>query len=236
MKKSGFSVAGLIVFIFGAVILALAFFLLAPLFVNSPADYCFSCISVSLVYIMYFLPFFVGSMNSDIATLAVSGTIYYRGVVAYTVVSVVNIILTFLILPLPLSIVIQGVALFILLIRIFAALFTKSHIEYATSSEEQTKSLVMELRSKAARLISLTAGLDRSNAVRVRAEKLAEDMRYLSPGTTAQARELERKLITVLDTILMDGALTSVEPGASEPLLRKFNDFDVLYRERKGIH
>ncbi len=236
MNKQGISVAGLIIFIFGALVLGAAFALLAPLFLFAQAKYIFACISVSTAYIMYFLPMFAGGIRGSFANLAVSGTIYYRGVVAYTALTVANVVLAFFVLPLPLSIVVQGVGLFILLIRVCAALFTKDHINSTERSEEATRALVTALRDKAGSLTALTAALDRSDPLRIRAEKLAENMRYLSPAASAQARELERRLTTILDTILMDGALRTQNAAANASLMKKFDDFDAVYRERKSIH
>ena len=208
MNKQGISIAGLIVFIFGALVLAAAFALLAPLFLFAQAKYCFSCISVSTAYIMYFLPVFAGGIRGSFANLAVSGTLYYRAVAAYTALTVANVVLAFFVLPLPLSVVIQGVGLFIFLIRVCAALFTKEHINAAERSEEATRALVTELRGKAGSLTAVTAALDKANPLRVRAERLAENMRYLSPATSAQAHELERRLAVILDTILRTACWT----------------------------
>ena len=236
MKKRAFSAAGLIIFIAGALVLAFAFLMLSPLFAFRQAEYIFSCISVSLIYLAYFLPVLIGSFGGDIAGVAASGAIYYKGVSAYSAVTVIDIALTFVFMPLPLSIVIECVALFVLFIWVFMALLTKEHIDSSLRDENEIKSLVMELRSRAGRLASITAGLDRNNAIRVRAEKIAEDMRYLSPSNSGSARDFERKLLAILDAILMEGAVSSGEGVITASLQNKFNEFDVLYRERKSMN
>lgn len=234
MNKRNLSTAGLVIFVIGALILILAFLMLSPLFPDKQPQYVFSCISVSLIYLAFFLPTFFGPLRGSAASLAASGTVYYKGLTTYTVISVANIVLAFILFPLAVSVVIQCATLFVLLIWIFMAIVTKNHIDSTTQDEEIKKSVVMQLRSRAAKLTAITAGLDASNDVRVHAEKIAEDMRYLSPGNTAEARDLERRLLTMLDAILMDGNLASGYPA--KPLSDKFNDFDAIYRERKNIN
>lgn len=236
MNKRTFSLAGLIIFIIGVPVLASAFLLLSPFFLDKQAEYIFSCVCVSLIYLAFFLPVFIGSLRGNIAGVAVSGTVYYKGATIYSVITAADIVLVFTFLPIAVAIAAECVALFVLIIWIFMALLTKGHIDNSLRDEEIKKSLVMELRSKSDRLVSMTSVLDKSNTLRVRAEKIAENMRYLSPGNSTEARDLERRLMTILDTILMDGSLTSAEGVPSDPLLNKFNDFEVLYRERKSMH
>lgn len=236
MKKSELSITGLIVFIFGALVLVVAWILLSPFFPDTQDKFTFSCISVLLVYGLYFLPMFLAPFRGDPAGIAVSGTVYYKGVSGYTLVSAANIFFLFRFFPLAVSIVIQCAALFVLLIWAFMALFSKAHVDSSLQAEESKKSMLMDLRDKAKRLAAMTSGLEKNAPARVLAEKIAEDMRYLSPSDTSAARDLERRLLAKLDAILMDSSLTSGVDFISDSLQSKFSEFDTLYKERKNIY
>ncbi|MGN1340912.1 MAG: hypothetical protein ACI4WS_11515 [Oscillospiraceae bacterium] len=235
MKKREISVLGLILFILGIAVLAVVFFMLGPLFEDNSSGYIFSCISVLVLYLAVFLPIMLGLFRGGVATAAASGSVYYKGLATYGVISLANIVLALTIFPLGISIAIQCVALFVFVIWIFMAVATKSHIESTLQDEEQKKSLVMELRSKSGRLSALAAGLDKGSSIRVSAEKLAENMRYLSPGNTKEEHDLERRMLAVLDSILIDGYFVSGGYQSPETLEGKFRDFDILYRQRKNM-
>lgn len=235
MRKSNFSVGRLILFIAGIVILAFAFVMLAPLFEYTRAQYAFSCVSVSLLYLASFMPVLLGSLNGRFAAAAASAAVYFKGLIIYGVITIADIVLAFTVLPLSAAIVIQAVALFVFFVWLFMALATKSHIESTRRDEEIKKSPVMELRSKAQKLSALAAGLDKGNSVRVSSEKIADNMRYLSPGNTKNEHELEHKMLAVLDSIIADSYFFSEGGLPSASLESKFKDFDALYRERKNM-
>lgn len=234
MKKNSIAVH-LIVFILGVAVLGVAFVLLSNLFMFNLFQYIFSCINVSLIYLAFFVPFISGALKGNIEASVIGGTIYYRGLMKYCTVSVANIVLGFVAIPLNIAIVIQGVALFVFVLWVIMANATKDHLESTYINEEIKKSPVMELRSYGTKLIALSAQLDKGNSIRIRSEKIAEDMRYLSPGNTVDEHDLEHKMLTVLDSIIEDSYFLSGGNGNTDSLEDKFRDFDVLYRERKNM-
>lgn len=235
MKRREYSAVRLILFILGIVVLAFAFLMLAPLFEDNRAQYVFSCVSVSLLYLAVFLPIVLGSLRGGVAAAAASGAVYFKGLITYCVISVADIALAFTVLPLSVAIVIQCVALFIFIVWLFMAVVTKSHIESSLQNEEIKKSPVMELRSRSLKLSSLAAGLDKGNSIRVSAEKIADNMRYLSPGNKEDAHDIERRMLAVLDSIIMDSYFASEGEQPTASLESKFKNFDALYRERKNM-
>ncbi len=235
MKKNEYSAVRLILFIAGIIVLAFAFVMLGPLFEHSRAQYVFACVSVSLLYLAVFLPIVLGSLEGGIAAASASGAVYYKGLMTYGFISVVDIALAFTILPLSIAIVIQAVALFVFIIWLLMAVVTKNHIESSLRDEEIKKSLVMELRSKSNKLSALTAGLDKGSSIRAGAEKIADNMRYLSPGNTDDQHEIERKMLVVLDSIIMDSYFASGGGLPTASLESKFSNFEALYRERKNM-
>lgn len=235
MKKNSISVS-FIVFVLGMAVLGAAFVLLSNLFMFNPFQYIFSCINVSLMYLAFFLPFIYGVLKGNIAASVIGGTVYYRGLMKYCTVSVANIVLGFIAIPLNIAILIQSVALFVFVLWVIMAIAAKGHLESAYRNEEIKKSPVMELRSCGAKLMALSARLDKDNSIRIQSEKIAEDLRYLSPGNTVDEHDLERKMLVVLDGIIKDGYFLSEGSGNVDLLEDKFRDFDVLYRERKNMH
>ncbi len=234
MKKS-YSALRLILFILGIIVLAFAFLMLGPLFENNRAQYVFACVSVSLMYLTFFLPVLLGSFKGGVAAIAASAAVYFKGLIIYSVISIADIALTFTVLPLGAAIAIQAVALFVLIIWLFMAFVSKDQIESSLHDEEIKKAPVMELRNKARRLSALAAGLDKGDSVRARAEKIADNMQYLSPGNTKNEHDIEYRMLAVLDSIITDSYFVSEGGRSAASLESKFKDFDALYRERKNM-
>ena len=235
MKKSEFSPVRLILFILGIIVLAFAFTMLAPLFEYKQKQYIFACVCVSLLYLAISIPILLISFKGGIAGTAVSGAVYYKGLSIYSVVTVADIALAFTVFPLVIAIVIQAIALFVLIIWLFMAIVSKNHIESSARTEEIKKAPVMELRSKAQRLSALAAGLEKGSSIRTASEKIADNMRYLSPGNTRAEHDLEYKMIATLDSIIADSYFVAGGGTPSASLESKFTDFEALYRERKNM-
>lgn len=235
MKKREYFAVGLILFILGIAVLAFAFVMLSPLFVYFRGEYIFSCVSVSLLYLAVFLPIVFGSFKGGVATIAASGAVYYKGLTIYGIISIADIVLAFTLIPLSVAIVIQSVAVFVFVVWLLMAIVTKDHIESSLRDEEIKKSPVMELRSRSRKLAAIAAGLDKGSSIRAGAEKIADDMQYLSPGNTDDAHDIERRMLAVLDSIIMDSYFASEEKGSTDSLESKFRNFDALYRERKNM-
>ena len=78
----------------------------------------------------------------------------------YALLSAVNIALVFVFMPLAVSIIIQCIALFVLLLWAFLGQVTKEHIDGSLRNEEVKKSVVTELRNRAAKLTAMTSSLE----------------------------------------------------------------------------
>lgn len=235
MKKREYSAVRLILFILGIVVLAFAFLMLGPLFEDNRAQYVFSCVSVSLLYLAASIPIVLGSLRGGVAAAAASGAVYFKGLITYGVITIADIALAFTVLPISVAIVIQAVAFFIFIVWLLMAFVTKNHIESSLRDEEAKKLPVMELRSKSQKLSALAAGLDKGNSIRVSAEKIADNMRYLSPGNTKNEHDLENRMLVLLDSIIMDSYFVSEGGLPTASLESKFKNFDALYRERKNM-
>ena len=236
MKNSRLSIAKVIIFVFGLGVLAVIFSLLAPIFDEKQEAYIFACACVSLVYLAIFLPLMLVSARGGIVSAFASGAVYYKGLAGFITVSLAAAVLALTILPLGIAIAAECIALFILLICVFASAFAKEHIENVQVNENIKKSVVEQLRSRAGRLKAKAAVLDPHSSVRIAAEKIAEDMRYLSPSDSPDAQDIERRMLAALDAILMDSFFVSGGSGSAEVIEGKLSLFDDLYRERKSIY
>ena len=225
----------MVAFVFGILTIVIAFLLLYPLFGFNQVAYIFTFSSILVAYILFFIPMFIAPFRGDAGGIAVSGGLYYKGLSIYIFVSIVDIVLAFMLMPFALYIIIQCIALFVFLLWVFMAQLAKEHIDGSLQAEEAKKSLIMELRNRSSKLIALTSTLENDNPNLINAKKIQENMRFLSPSDNPEARELDRRLLTALNNIISDPLLASSEGAQSDSLKRKFDEFDVLYRERKSI-
>ncbi len=235
MRKNEYMTAKLVVFFLGLAVLTVIAVVLAPIFVLRLGAYIFSCISIVSAYVAAFLPVLVSRFSGHIASAASGMAVYYRAMSTYATVTVINVaLLLFMILPVGIAIAIQCVALFVFIIWMFLALASTDHIDAVQQEEDEKKSLVVQLRSKADRLTAISSRVDNSNVCKA-VNSIAENMRYLSPGSSDEARDLERRMLVVLDTILMDSYFSG-DAGSLGSLESKLDDFNALYLERKNMY
>ncbi|MBQ8172102.1 MAG: hypothetical protein IJZ95_08955 [Oscillospiraceae bacterium] len=235
MRKNEYMIPRLVMFFLGLAVLGVIAMVTAPLFLDRIGVYIFTCISVVSVYVAGFLPVLVSRFRGQVASVASGMAVYYKAMSTYAFVTVINIVLLLvMILPVGISIAIQCVAAFVFLIWVILALVSKDHIDAVQQEENEKKSFVVELRSKADRLVAMTARVDNSG-VRAAVNNIAENMRYLSPGSSAEARDLERRMLVILDTILMDSYFSG-DAGSLGGLENKLGNFNALYLERKNMY
>lgn len=239
MKKSQYYTLKLALFICGIAVLVVASFLVGsvPVFKLQPTKYILTCVTVIILYIAAFLPTFIMSGKGDTATNVVTWTVYYKGFAVLTVVSVANIIIGFnnLLLPAGVNIAVEAVAFFVFMLWAFITYSAKSVMTDAERGENMKKAPVDTLKKKAQKLAALAEGLDKNDEVRLKAEKIVEDLRYLSPGNTEEQHDLEHRMAGVLEGIVMDSYFYSEGEPPSPSLESKFKTFDALYRERKNM-
>lgn len=235
MRKNEYMTAKLVVFFLGLAVLAVIAVVLAPVFVLRIGAFIFSCISIVSVYIAGFLPVLISRFSGQVASVASGMAVYYKAMSTYAVITVINVVLLmFMILPIGMSIAIQCVAGFVFFIWALLALMSKEHIDAVQQEENEKKAPVIDLRSKAAKLAAMSSRIDNSS-IRTAVNNIAENMRYLSPGNSDEARDLERRMMVILDTILMD-TYFSGDIRSLGGLEKKLDDFNALYLERKNMY
>lgn len=239
MKKSQYYILKLALFIGGIAVLIIASFLVGsvPIFKLQPAKYILACVTVIMLYIAAFLPAFLASGNGGTAVNAITWAVYCKGFALLTTVSIANFIVMFKVLTLPVgvNIAVECIAFFVFILWAFMTASAKGVMVSAQRGEDMKKAPVAALKEKARKLASLAEGLDKDDSVRKRAEKIAEDLQYLSPGNTEEQHDLERRMIGVLEGIIMDSYFYSEGELPSPSLESKLKNFDALYRERKNM-
>ncbi len=236
MKKSDNSSFTLILFLFGFIVIAALAFFLKDLFPFRTATYIFSCMSIILVYIAAFLPLLMG-ISGKTDNIVASGTVYYKGMAGYAVVSFADIFLAAAAIPLKAAIVIQLAALFIFIVYVFMARVTSDTISNVEENETAKKSMVFELRSKAQKLALMADKPNESSrSIKSAIDRINEDLRYLSPGSSSEAYELECKMSSMIDDMLSDAYFKSADMHSTETLEAKISSFELLYKQRKNIY
>ncbi len=238
MKKNEHLILRFSLFTAGIAVLIAVFFLIGtvPIFKLLWERYIISCVIVMLLYFAAFLPTLLVSAKLS-SSLMVASAVYYKGFSVLAAVSVINIVLMFCaaFIPIGINIAVQCAFLFAFVLWAFITASAKGSIDSLGQKENQKKAPVMELKNKARRLLSLAEGLEKDDSVRKRAEKIADDLQYLSPGNTEEEHDIERRMIGILDSIIMDGYFYSQGEPPSASLESKFSTFETVYRERKNM-
>lgn len=234
MRNNEYQALKVILFVLGLAVIAVVAVVLAPVFEYKTGEYIFACIGVASVYVAGFLPVLLSRFRGQVASVASAMAVYYKAMSTYTFITIVNVILVLTVLPFGVSIAIQCVGIFIFLIWVFLSMVAKDHIDGVQQEESIKMSFVTELRNRANRLTAMASRTDNS-AVRNAVTNIAENMRYLSPGNSKEAQELERRMLVVLDTILMDSYFSG-DAASLGGLESKLGNFNALYLERKNMY
>lgn len=235
MKNNKYSSLLTVIFCFGLFVTVAALFLIEGLFDGRTGTYIFTCANVILIYIAAFFPFLTSFVSGDTAKVVISGTVYYKGMWLYGVISAANIYLAIKVLPLAVSVAIQLVVLFIFAIYIFMAKATSDTISSVEENENIQKSLITEMRNKAYQLLLMTDSSD-DPKVRDAVKKINDDLRYLSPSSSPEAYDLECRMSTLIDSMASDVYFKFDGAKSTETLEMKFGDYDFYYNQRKNIY
>ena len=231
MDKEKFSYLKLLLFLFGYVLIIIISACLSKPLGLSLGRSLFAALMLILMYTSVFFPLLVANLKGDVAKIAASASVYYKGMAAYIVASAGELAALVYGAPLGMIIASQCVAVFLFLLYIFLSIFTAKHIENVQTSEVQKKYMIKELKERAAELVALSSNSDQDVQKAVR--KLEENVRFLSPVSSQAAIDLECMMCDKLDRMLY--AIDSAANGDnSTDLMRMLNEFDVLYRQRKS--
>jgi ABC-type transport system involved in cytochrome bd biosynthesis fused ATPase/permease subunit len=234
MTNQKFSFFRFLLFILGLGIIALAFFLTGNGNERTSIDN-FIWVSVVIIYLTVFCPFFFSSLGKRFSEKIPSLTLVWLGVFLYAGVSLaVILILKFSrLLPLNAAIIIQAIVFFLFLINIYFAYFANAHVAQVTADTENLLRSLNDIKAGAASLaLKASSGPAGKEDLQKKLNKAAEDIRYISPVAGAGAAGLEQKLINKIGIIneYWDSLLSG---GEAPALAGEINNLEMLIKERK---
>ena len=198
-----------ILFIAGLAIVVLALILLAPGFLAGRDAFLFVAVDAIVLYLLLFSPLLVGEHINDLTGgRIVSLGIYWYAVGAYALLSATLIFITCTSLnpPLKLFVILQAVGLFGVGFAAFMGDAAHGQVEHVEEMQAQQLSMVRDLRSSSEQLAITVAHIGATDNPAMEelvkaTERIADDLRYLTPVQTQQAALLEQRIQSDLNTL-----------------------------------
>ena len=223
----------IVLFLFGAGIIALAFFLSTGGKEISEST-AFIWISIALMYLVFFTPFFfsvirLGTFSAKIPPLA----FVWTGISIYIILSVINIVLLSKGMSFTKAVVAQCILLFLFFVDVYFAYFASDHVSSVAAAEKEKQRYIHELKEKAQALLLRIKILPvEYAAAQTEISAGIEDCKYIYPVDTDVAGELERKIIAALQAI--EESCKSIAAGEhSTDLEKTAGNLRLLINERK---
>jgi hypothetical protein len=223
-----------VLFLAGAGIVALAFRLTTGGSELTEKDK-FMWISISVMYLFFFLPFFfslisIGNFSVKIPSL----TMVWTGIFLYIPVSVVIILaLKNSVIAFNTALVIQVILVFLFFLDIYFAYFANSHIQAVAVEESGKLQYVTEMKNKALLLVVKAGSLKGTyEQIQEQIKKAAEDIRYFSPVDRGKSMETDLKIINSVESLSQLCGVVS-EGGHSDSFDAEMNKLQGLIQERK---
>jgi hypothetical protein len=233
MTRKQLSFFRIILFLSGAGIIALAFFLSTEGKELTRVN-AFIWISIAVMYLVFFTPFFfsairIGNFSAKLPPLA----LVWTGITGYIIFSVVNIVLLSKGMSYTKALVAQCILLFLFFIDVYFAYFASGHASSVAAAEKAKRQYVQELKAKAQVLLLTVRNLPAEyEAAQKRIAGAIEDCGYIYPVDNGAGDELELKIIAALWTI--EEICGTIEAGGNSTDLEKTaRDLQALIKERK---
>jgi hypothetical protein len=195
----------------------------------------FMWISISVMYLLFFLPFFFSVINiGNFSTKIPSLTMVWAGIFLYIPASVVVLLtLKYSIIVFNTALIIQAILVFLFFLDIYFAYFANSHIQAVAIEESGKLQYVTEMKNKALLLVVKAGSLTESyEQIQGRIKKTAEDIRYFSPVDRGKSMETDLKIINSIENL---SQLCDVVSGGGHPdsFDAEINKLQLLIKERK---
>jgi hypothetical protein len=233
MTKTQSSFFRFILFLFGAGIVLLAFFLFSRDRELSEKDVV-TWISIGVMYLVLFIPFFftslsVGTFSGKIPSLG----LIWTGIFLYISLSIAILaLLRFSILSFNAALVVQAIVLFGFIIVVYLGYFASSHAGNVAAEEAGKLQGLSEMKNRAA-FLALRAGALPANYGEVQklVARCTEDIRYFSPVGRNRSAEVDAKILDAANNLiqLCDTVMDGGQPASLEGEAKKLQ---TLVRER----
>jgi hypothetical protein len=234
MTKNSLSVFKFVLFVFGAAIVFLIFKLSGGGQPLTQSD-TFMWISIALMYLVVFLPFFfsaiqIGNFSGKIPSLVMVWT----GIFLYIPVSIVVIVLLKTeTIPFNTALIVQAVLVFLFAIDIYFGYFANLQVHSVAREEAGLRQYLTEIKAKA---LSLALTVDRLppqyEKVQKTVKQALDDIKYITPVQNNRGTDTEIKIVSVLDSIktLCETASEGAYPASLEAEADRLR---ALVKERK---
>ncbi len=212
----------------GMAVLLLAFKILDFGFPDKASGYL-AYVICELVYFGWFAPFVLNlNDNKGTGNLFIGEGIYYKGILVYTICSLVIVGGTWIgLFSFKLALVLALASLVLLGMYIYLSFSSAEHIYAVKESQDALTSNLAELKRAVS---SLTASLDayeRNDDVRHEVDNLCSNLRYLSPSKDPEARNLEIEMLTMIKDL--------GNAGDDDTILRQIARVNKMFKQRKMI-
>ena len=192
-----------ILFLAGAGIVLLSFFL-----INGDKELgrndVFIWISIGVMYLVFFLPFFFSAVNTgNFSAKIPSLSMIWLGILLYTGASIIVIILlSRVIITLNAAIIIQAIIFFIYMVILYFAFFAVSYAGKTAEEEDEKKYYITKIKSKAGVLLLSVNKLpgEYENARNILIKSI-DDIKYIFPVNNDTGGELEANILRSLDSL-----------------------------------
>ena len=235
MTKSQSSIFRFLLFLAGAGIILLAFSLTKGDRELNKID-AFIWVSIGLMYLFFFLPFFfstvkIGNFTRKIPSLSM----VWLGIILYMAASV-GVILALAVanaISINTATIIQAVLLFLFFVNVYFAYFASSHVHDVAAEEAEKQQYIRRIKSKAQTLsLSVNRLPAEYEKTQKTLKKALEDIKYIYPVGGGFGDDLEMQIITTLNTLteLCEDIPSSANPATLEP---EADNLLMLIKERK---
>ena len=236
MTKHQSFIIRFVLFLIGAGIVVLAFFLINADKELNKND-VFIWISIGVMYLFFFLPFLFSSINTESFSRKIpSISMVWGGNLLYIAASItVIILLVKMTVSLNVAVIIQAILVFIYLINGYFTYFAVSHAAKTADDEEDLKYCITKIKSQAAVLLLSVNKLSGENkdAQKILTQTI-DDIKYISPVNNGAGSDLEKKILRSLS--LVSELISNINSGAGNiPLGNEAVNLQSLVNERKLI-
>jgi hypothetical protein len=195
----------------------------------------FMWISIAVMYIVIFLPFFFSSIRiGNFSAKVPSLTMTWLGAFLYVPASIVVIaLLRSGIVSFRAALFIQAVLAFLFALNIYFGYFANFQVGSVARKEAALMHYLAEIKSKALSLSLAAGGLpEEYEKARKNLKQALEDIRYITPVQRNAGTDLEIKIISALDSIKL---LCGIIGEGARPLSfeSEINRLQMLVKERK---
>ena len=234
MTKEQSSLFRFLLFLAGAGILVLAFFITTGDRELTRID-AFVWISIGLMYLVFFLPFFfssfnIGNFSGKIPTLPM----VWIGIIIYLAASVfIILLLTIRIISLNVAILIQAILFFLFLLDVYFAYFASSHVRSVAVEEAIKQQYLNQLKPKAQVLLLLVNKLpSQYEKARNVLNQTLEDIKFIYPVNNGAGDDLEKRIIGSINNIqeMCSGLQSGANPAGLDS---EAENLRMLVKERK---